>query len=108
MGAVTRIISIQDGGSQSVGGLGFQRVDRPALSFSRLRPPSVQQLDPLHSSHLLPVISDSHSHRQETWRGFFRVSTVTKYPVNEILKVFLRSNPCRELAWFLTTGIVVS
>merc|ERR1711971_344337 len=43
-----------------------------------MRPPTVQQLDPVHSGHLLLDISNSYSHRQETRRGFIRVKPLPR------------------------------
>ena len=64
------ILQIRDGGSQTIGGIGFQRLHRNALAFPRLRPPAVQQLDPLHRDHLLLDLSNSYSHRQAVRGGF--------------------------------------
>ena len=69
--------------------------------------------DPVHSGHLLLDISNSNSYCQEERRGFIRVSAVTQSGIGllaggEFNHFPTRSNPCRELAWFLTTGIVVS
>merc|ERR1712037_26164 len=78
---VTRVISIQDGGSQSIGGLGLQWLHRAALPFSCLRPPPVQQLDPVHSGHLLLDIANSYSYCQETRRRFIRIEPLPRAPL---------------------------
>merc|ERR1712032_255910 len=71
-------MGIQDGGSQSIGGLGLQWLNRAAFPFPCLRPPTVQQLDPVHSGHLLLDISNSYSHCQETRRGLIRVKPLPR------------------------------
>ena len=65
------ILQIGDGGSQSIGGTGFQRLHRNALAFPRLRPPAVRQLDPLHGGHLLPDLANPYSHCQANRGGWF-------------------------------------
>merc|ERR1712233_86382 len=73
---VTRVMGIQDGGSQSTGGLGFQWLNWAAFPLPCMCPPSVQQLDPVHSGHLLFDIANSYSYCQETGRGFIGVCAV--------------------------------
>ena len=65
-----QILQIRDGRSQTIGGLSFQRLNRNALAFPCLRPPPVQQLDPLHGGHLLLNLSNPYSHCPATRRGF--------------------------------------
>merc|ERR1712203_1232297 len=71
-------MGIQDGGSQSIGGPGLQWLNRAALPFSSLCPSTVQQLDPVHSGHLLLDIPNSYSYCQEKRRGFIRIKPLPR------------------------------
>merc|ERR1712130_1088702 len=71
-------MGIQDGGSQSTGGLGFQWLNWAAFPLPCMCPPSVQQLDPVHSGHLLFDIANSYSYCQETGRGFIGIEPVPR------------------------------
>merc|ERR1711970_402297 len=112
--------AIQDGGHKVFGGPGLQWVHWSPFPLPCLCSPTVQQLVPFHSGHLLSPLPNSHPHSQETQRGLLqqplqRAGLVPHHGHRHICLCSLNrdsedssSNPCRELAWFLTTGIVIS